>query len=54
MVAAAVDPSGNGNLLTDQLFIDLAAVVRTHGNPGFGEERAAMLTVQGRVRKADS
>ncbi len=34
MVAAAMDPAGNRNLLTDQLFVDLAAVVRTHGNPG--------------------
>ena len=34
MIAAAMDPAGNRNLLTDQLFVDLAAVVRTHGNPG--------------------
>ena len=33
MVAAAMDPAGNRNLLTDQLFVDLAAVVRTHGKP---------------------
>ena len=31
MVAAAMDPAGNRNFLTDQLFVDLAAVVRTHG-----------------------
>ena len=33
MVAAAMDPAGNRNLLTDQLFVDLAAVVRTHEKP---------------------
>jgi hypothetical protein len=33
VVAPAMDPAGNRNLLTDQLFIDLAAVVRTHGEP---------------------
>ena len=33
MVAAAMDPAGNRNLLTDQLFVDLAAIVRTHENP---------------------
>jgi hypothetical protein len=51
MVAAAMDPAGNRNLLTDQLFIDLAAVVRTHGNPGLSEERAAMLPGCWRRRK---
>ena len=35
MVAAAMDPAGNRNLLTDQLFVDLAAIVRTHENPGY-------------------
>jgi hypothetical protein len=33
MIATPMDPAGNRNLLTDQLFVDLSAVVRTHGNP---------------------
>jgi hypothetical protein len=31
MIATPMNPARNRNLLTDQLFADLAAVVRTHG-----------------------
>ena len=53
VIAAAVNPSGNRNLLTDQLFIDLAAIVRTHGNPGDWRVKGRRCyRVAGRVGKA--
>src|SRR6185503_9528623 len=43
VIAAAMHPAGDRNLLTDQLFIDLAAIVRTHWKSQTDVERAAML-----------
>ena len=47
MIAAAMHPAGNRDLLTDQLFVDLAAIVRTHGKPdrpGWGGDVTGLLS----------